>query len=473
MFDEFDTAFSFANKQRELLEAMESVSQATQHSDSTFFKDWGWYPTKRIMVSYSLITQVAYWVGLAGYAPCNMVQGCAAAMTDCINFDGELPDVVIDAEGNTMNQRDLCRMFYDFPLRDIPLDPADPTAYPFRLDATWTHPVLAADGLVQPKYFNWMLTIFKKLPRVDPMMTYLDPTGGGSAYALADLASANVAKYNGFETEWDEMYSDANNCDVVASKEQGTEVLKDPAQDGFCILKCTFMIQTFYVTKLSMADQQQYLDVVQDTLDRLAKADKEIKRHASIFSVPHTYWAVYRRLKEYFWQAFGVACAVIFATVLVFLRSPASAIACTLTAATIVIELYGIFGQVALWNMLSSATLLMAVGVAIEFCAHIIATNSESQGDPETRLVDTMLLTFSPIMKGTLSTFLGVVLMSTSPFPVVVRYFFSFLAALCAVGLINAFLFLPAVLALLNNLMPQSDDVIREVTSSGKKRGSI
>merc|ERR1711964_607482 len=130
-------------------------------------------------------------------------------------------------------------------------------------------------------------------------------------------------------------------------------------------------------------------------------------------------------------------------------------------------------GQVALWNMLSSATLLMGMGIAIEFCAHIVVTNAESKGDPLTRLVDTMLLTFSPIMKGTLSTFLGVALMATSPFPVIVRYMFTFLSALCAIGLLNAFLFLPAVLALFNNLIPQPDDVVQEVGSSGKKRGSL
>merc|ERR1712224_961815 len=103
-------------------------------------------------------------------------------------------------------------------------------------------------------------------------------------------------------------------------------------------------------------------------MDVLKAQPKIFKEHAHIFSIPHTYWSVYQQLKKYFWQAFGIACGVILVTVTVFLRSVPSGIACTLTAATIVIELYGIFGQVALWNMLSSATLLMAVGVAIEFC---------------------------------------------------------------------------------------------------------
>merc|ERR1719473_1088506 len=134
MFEDHDSPISFAKEQKTVLIALSELSQATDpnREGSKFSKEHGYSPTKKMTPSYSLISQVAGWVSLAGGAPCFMVLSCQTEMLACIHSEDELPDVTMP-DGSVMNYRDVCRHLIDQPMSQIPIDPTDTTALPFQL----------------------------------------------------------------------------------------------------------------------------------------------------------------------------------------------------------------------------------------------------------------------------------------------------------------------------------------------------
>jgi len=193
-----------------------------------------------------------------------------------------------------------------------------------------------------------------------------------------------------------------------------------------------------------------YVSVIQGLKGAIADAKGGVADVAFGDSIPHTYWGVFFDLKDYFWLALGVDIAVIFVWTLIFLRSPTAAFACALSAFTIVMEVYGLIAQFAFWNIFTASTLLMAMGISIEFVAHIIATFELLKGEGiEARIGETMARAIPPILKGTLSTFLAICGLAFSPIPLYVKYFFATISCVCAIGLLNAFVFLPCTLVLL------------------------
>jgi len=94
-------------------------------------------------------------------------------------------------------------------------------------------------------------------------------------------------------------------------------------------------------------------------------------------------------------------------------------------------------------NGVSVVNIVMAVGVSVEFTAHIARAFMIASGSRRERASEAVLALGFPVLAGGFSTFLGVVAMAFAFFPYFRLYFFGMYCLIITSGLINGLLLMP------------------------------
>merc|ERR1711943_33519 len=122
------------------------------------------------------------------------------------------------------------------------------------------------------------------------------------------------------------------------------------------------------------------------------------------------------------------------------------------------IQMYGFMGLIEIkLNAIPQVTLVMAIGMTVEFTAHILLAfllapapaGAGYLASRQARLKVAMSKMAIPSIHGAITTFLGIVMLSTAKTEFIVLYYFSLYALLTLFGAINGLLVLPAVLMVL------------------------
>jgi len=132
-----------------------------------------------------------------------------------------------------------------------------------------------------------------------------------------------------------------------------------------------------------------------------------------------------------------------------FLQSLPAGLLIAVACAFIVFETQALLSPILHFNMITAAVLLMAVGISVEFTAHLVVSytmETTHLGGPSPKIIASMLLVAPPLVLGTVTTFFGNLPLHWSESTYVSLYFFNAFAILVAVGIANAFTFLPAKL---------------------------
>ncbi|KAH7699991.1 PTR-6 protein [Aphelenchoides avenae] len=145
-------------------------------------------------------------------------------------------------------------------------------------------------------------------------------------------------------------------------------------------------------------------------------------------------------------DALAMVCMIMIS--LLFIPNPI----CTLwiTVAMITIDV-GVIGFLSLWGVkldpISMITLVLSIGFSIEFCAHVtygFVSNSNNLS-PRQRCIDTMEKLAWPMVHGSMSTILGVLVLAfINSYMVLV--FFKTIFLVLAIGIFHALVFLPIIL---------------------------
>merc|ERR1712046_208588 len=134
---------------------------------------------------------------------------------------------------------------------------------------------------------------------------------------------------------------------------------------------------------------------------------------------------------------------------LVLIAHPAGALVATVCIIIIEVQVIGIIGWAGLkLNAITLINLIMIIGVAVEFVAHI--TRAAMLPPPDMTAAAAAAMSRSeraiyaseemgpPVLNGALSTFLAVVCIATSPYTYFVKYFFGMYALTILVCLWNS-----------------------------------
>ncbi|XP_068677045.1 protein patched homolog 1-like isoform X1 [Montipora foliosa] len=165
--------------------------------------------------------------------------------------------------------------------------------------------------------------------------------------------------------------------------------------------------------------------------------------------MPFTFWEQYIWLGEHLLVALAIVLAASFVVMALILCNVWASVFIVIVLIMITVELYGFMG---LTNIKLSAvpavTLILSVGVGVEFTVHMCMQFLTSVGDRNQRMQKAVEHVFSPVVDGAVSTLLGVIMLAGSEFDFIVRYFFHLLAALIVIGTLNGLVFLPVLLSL-------------------------
>ncbi|CAB3404594.1 unnamed protein product [Caenorhabditis bovis] len=166
--------------------------------------------------------------------------------------------------------------------------------------------------------------------------------------------------------------------------------------------------------------------------------------------IAFTFWEQYLSLRMNLFMAILIIAAAVFTVISVLMFNPwAASLIMTIVVIT-TIELGGFMGLMGIkMNPISAVTLICAVGIGVEFTAHVELAFLTALGTIHQRLESCLKHMFVPVYHGAISTFLGVVMLVFSEFDFVVKYFFYTMTVLVALGVFNGLCVLPIILTLI------------------------
>lgn len=166
--------------------------------------------------------------------------------------------------------------------------------------------------------------------------------------------------------------------------------------------------------------------------------------------IAFTFWEQYLHLSWHLFLAICTIAASVFLVISILIFNPWAAFMVMVVVVSMTIELAGFMGIAGVkLNPVSAVTLITAVGIGVEFTAHVVLAFLTSLGTKDERMAACMDHMFVPVIHGGLSTLLGIVMLAFSEFEFVVKYFFIVMSALIIIGLINGLALLPVLLSLI------------------------
>uniref|UniRef100_A0A915PEB4 SSD domain-containing protein n=1 Tax=Meloidogyne floridensis TaxID=298350 RepID=A0A915PEB4_9BILA len=166
--------------------------------------------------------------------------------------------------------------------------------------------------------------------------------------------------------------------------------------------------------------------------------------------IPFTFWEQYLQLTFYLFVSILTIATAVLLVISVIIFNPWAAAMVAIIVVSMTVELAGFMGLFGVkMNPISAVTLITAVGIGVEFTAHVVLAFLTSLGTRDERMVSCLDHMFVPVIHGGLSTLLGIVMLAFSEFDFVVKYFFVVMSALVIIGLINGLALLPVLLSLI------------------------
>eukprot|EP01061_Rhynchopus_euleeides_P034560 TRINITY_DN583_c0_g1_i1.p1 TRINITY_DN583_c0_g1~~TRINITY_DN583_c0_g1_i1.p1 ORF type:complete len:1206 (+),score=525.26 TRINITY_DN583_c0_g1_i1:73-3690(+) len=202
----------------------------------------------------------------------------------------------------------------------------------------------------------------------------------------------------------------------------------------------------YSLDRSKLTTTRQWMDHVNDMHEI---ADKALGEGMSFPQPSSDYLDVmeFQSLRENFWKAAGVSIGIIFVICVLFAMSLRGAFLVAATSAFGMIETAAtamVFGLD--FSSLVAVTLLMSIGMFVEFSAHVVIAHEIHRGTRAERQATAMRRTMIPVLEGGISSMLSFVLLAFSEFPYVFKYFFFIFFVVILIGLNHGLLLLPALL---------------------------
>ncbi|KAK2722821.1 protein patched-like isoform X2 [Artemia franciscana] len=166
--------------------------------------------------------------------------------------------------------------------------------------------------------------------------------------------------------------------------------------------------------------------------------------------IPFTFWEQYINLRRYLLLALGSILGAVLTILTILLFNLWAALVVVFVLFVIIIELVGLMGLLGIkLSAIPAVLLIVAVGIGVDFAAHILIGFITSIGNRNRRVGIAVKNMMAPIVDGAVSTILGIAMLAFSEFDFIVKYFFYILCLLILLGVFNGLVLLPVILSIM------------------------
>ncbi|XP_002510680.3 NPC intracellular cholesterol transporter 1 isoform X1 [Ricinus communis] len=214
--------------------------------------------------------------------------------------------------------------------------------------------------------------------------------------------------------------------------------------------KGVIQASSFRTYHMPLNKQSDYVNSMRAAREFSSRMSDSLKLEIFPYSVFYMFFEQYLDIWRTALINLAIAIGAVFLVCLVITCSLWSSAIILLVLAMIVIDLMGVMAILNIQlNAVSVVNLVMAVGIAVEFCVHITHAFSVSSGDRDQRVKEALGTMGASVFSGiTLTKLVGVLVLCFSRTEVFVVYYFQMYLALVLLGFLHGLVFLPVVLSM-------------------------
>ena len=221
-----------------------------------------------------------------------------------------------------------------------------------------------------------------------------------------------------------------------------------------------------------LTDTPDFENLIDDVRGIIARYERfGISSYPS--GTPFLFWEQYINLRRNVLLACGLILVACFVATLIFLMDLWSAILLVLMLVLISAEVFGVTGFLDIrFSSIPGIMIIASVGVAVEFTAPLTFYFLKASPEPglkklsffgfydlpnflahwfvtrNERMHKALEHRFTPVFNGSVTTFLGIIMLAFATLPFVRLYFFGILISVVLLGMLNGLVLLPVVLSL-------------------------
>ncbi|KAI9916363.1 hypothetical protein PsorP6_017831 [Peronosclerospora sorghi] len=208
---------------------------------------------------------------------------------------------------------------------------------------------------------------------------------------------------------------------------------------------------SYMVTGTSNPTQQHFIDSYKQNLAAADWISQKTGVDIWVYSLTYVYFEQYLTVVNDAYMLIGLALAAIFVITTLYLGNVFYSLAISLTAMNLVLQVLGLMQPLDIMlNGLSIVNLIIAAGIAVEFCGHYVRFFAKARGTGDERARDALRQVLTSVLFGiTLTKIIGLSVLTMADSRVFKKYYFRMYMMVVLCGVLNGMLLLPVVLSTL------------------------
>ncbi|RMX64265.1 hypothetical protein KXD40_005095 [Peronospora effusa] len=206
---------------------------------------------------------------------------------------------------------------------------------------------------------------------------------------------------------------------------------------------------SYMVTGTSNPTQQDYINSYKQNLAAADWISDKTGVDVWVYSLTYVYFEQYLTVIDDAYKLIGLALAAIFAITTLYLGSVFYSLVLSLMATNLVVLVLGLMQPLDIMlNGLSIVNLIIAAGIAVEFCGHYVRFFAKTRGTGDERARDALRQVFTSVIFGiTITKIIGLSVLTLADSRVFKKYYFRMYMLVVLCGVLNGMLLLPVLLS--------------------------
>ncbi|CAH0476243.1 unnamed protein product [Peronospora belbahrii] len=206
---------------------------------------------------------------------------------------------------------------------------------------------------------------------------------------------------------------------------------------------------SYMVTGTSNPTQQHYIDSYKQFRAAANWISEKTGIDVWVYSLTYVYFEQYLTVVDDAYRLIGLALAAIFVITTLYLGNVFYSFVISLMATNLVVLVLGLMQPLDIMlNGLSVVNLIIAAGIAVEFCGHYVRFFAKARGTGDERARVALRQVFTSVIFGiTLTKIIGLSVLTLADSRVFKKYYFRMYMLVVLCGVLNGMLLLPVLLS--------------------------